>query len=351
MKVLFKDEALPQTIPFSRLRTIFSLRDGIYTPIERIKVQYAKEKLELYFSHPDKNYQDLVASVDGLSPMPDDMTEHDFNVVISSYSVNTLSIFNKVKGNILADLKITDKSRFLSADEFEKKFPFVEVLGDRNLLYIAKDVNIISRSTILDARAGIVIIDSGTTLSPFSLISGTVYIGQGCHISNARISRETIIGNHCRVSGEVSSVLFNDYSSKSHDGYIGKTVVGSWVNLGAMTTTSNLKNNYSDITLMLPSTLQRCSNIELISTHNIKFGSLIGDFCKTAIGIMINCGTVIDTGCNILVSRPEKYIPPMCWADSTIKYDKERFIKDCSCILSRKGMILPDAFEDLVKII
>lgn len=351
MKILFKDEALPQTIPFSRLRTIFSLRDGIYTPIERVKVKYANDKLELYFSHPDKNYQDLVASVDGLLPMPVGMTERDFNLVISSETINTLSIFNKVKANILADLALTDKSRFLSADDFEKKFPLVEVLGDRNLLYVANDVNIISRNVILDTRAGVVIIDSGTVISPFSMISGTVYIGQGCDITNARISHNTIIGKHCRVSGEVSSVLFNDYSYKSHDGYIGKTVVGSWVNFGAMTTTSNLKNNYSDITLMLPITLQRRSNIELISTHDIKFGSLIGDFCKTAIGTMINCGTVIDTGCNILANRPEKYVPPMRWADSVIKYDKERFIKDCSYILSRKGITLPDAFVDLVEII
>lgn len=352
MKILLKDLALPQTIPFSRFRTIFSFRDGIYTTIERVKIIHGCNKeIELYFSHPNKKYQNIVAYTDGLIPVSGNMQDSDFDLIIDSSTIDTLSIFQKIENNIIEDLKITDKSRFLSSVEFEQKFPNVEVLGDRELLYVAGDVDITSRNVIFDTRQGVIIVDSGTVISPFTIISGVTYIGCNSDIVNARISYNTIIGNRCRVSGEVSSVIFNDFAYKSHDGFLGQTILGVWVNLGAMTTTSNLKNNFSTISLLLPITSENMAEKNITSTESMKFGSFIGDYSKTAIGTMINCGTVLDSGSNVILQSMEKYIYPLSWIDNSTKYEKNRFIKDCEYILSRKGVSLPIGFAELVDLI
>lgn len=350
MKILFKDEALPQSIPFSRLRTIFSFRDGIFTPIERVRAMYGDD-IELYFSHPNKSYQDLVAPVDGLIALPEDMEDKDFDYIIGSSLVDTISIIERAGTNINSDLKLIDKSSFLSPEEFTAKFPLVEIIGSLDRLFVSRSVKILSRNTVFDTTDGVIIINDDTTIAPFTHIAGNVYIGKGCDIVNARISHDTIVGNRCRVSGEVSNAIFNDFSYKSHDGFIGCTVIGTWVNFGALTTTSNLKNNYSIIKLSLPQTMEDDSERVLTPTNQIKFGSLIGDYTKTAIGTMINCGTVLDSGSNVLSHRPEKYTPALSWLDAEHKYDKTRFTADCKYILSRKGVELHENFAALVEMI
>ncbi len=348
MKVLFKDLALPQTIPFSRFRTIFSFRDGIYTPIERALKSY-DEDCALYFSHPDKEYEEFAAMVDGLIPAKGNTNESDYDIVITSETVDTLTIMDRVKENITHDLELRNKNNFLTGEDLMERYPKLRIIGDAYDLYIHKDVTITSDMIILDARDGIIVIDKGATISPFTTISGTTYIGKGTEVADARISHNTIIGNNCRVSGEVNNSIFNDYSYKSHEGFVGRSILGSWVNLGAMTTTSNLKNNYSIISLTLPESNSIRSELIKLSTNTIKFGSLIGDYTKTAIGVMINCGTVIDSGSNVMIDRPSNYIPPLRWLDYESQYDSERFISDTKTILGRKGVELPRGFKQLVK--
>ncbi len=348
MNILLKDVALPQTVPFSRLRTIFSFRDGIYTPIERVKRLYG-EGCNIYFTHPDEEYTKLVAPVDGLIPYYGDADSSEFQEIISSERVDTLTILDRVEQNIIDDLALLDKSNFYNGEEVLSAFPNIEIIGNVNNIFIAKDVKIVSRNTILNASDGIIVIDSGVVINPFTTISGTIYIGKGSEIVNARISHNTLIGYNCRVCGEVSSAIMNDYSYKSHDGFLGRSILGLWVNLGALTTTSNLKNNYSDVSLMLPETLSIRSGLVRVSTKNIKYGSLIGDFTKTAIGTMINCGSVVDTGCNILSQRLYNYSPPLRWLDNETEYDVDRFVRDCKLIVERKGATLHPNFEKLVR--
>lgn len=348
MKIVFKDEALPQTIPFSRIRTIFSFRNGIYTPIERVKLKYKERNPSLFFYHPDREYCKVVAEVDGLIPLLEEVVVGDYDLVVSSSEVDTFKLQARAKEMILADLEIGDRDRFLSVAEFETKFPNIEVIGDRSQLFVARDVTIVSRNVVFDTRGGVIVIDNETNILPFSYISGNVYVGRHSEIVNARLSYNSVIGNYCRVSGEVAATFFNDYSYKSHDGFIGNSVVGTWVNFGAMTTTSNLKNNYSEVTIKLPSSLAPNATLLSVGTGDIKFGSLIGDFVKTAIGTMINTGTVIDMGCNVLKLNSEKYFLPLRWIDNTQQYEKKRFISDTRYIVGRKGVELSHSFDKLV---
>ena len=140
-------------------------------------------------------------------------------------------------------------------------------------------------------------------IEPFTILNGPLFIGKDCLIkSHSRIAN-SIINHHCKISGEIHSSIFQPYSNKAHHGFLGHSFVGSWVNLGAGTTTSNLKNNYSNVSIKW--------NGELIDTGSIFFGSIIGDHVKTAIGTNLNTGTVIGMGSNVVSqSFPPRYIPP-----------------------------------------
>ena len=96
--------------------------------------------------------------------------------------------------------------------------------------------------------------------------------------------------------------IFQPFANKAHEGFLGHSFIASWVNLGAGTTTSNLKNNYSNVLVKW--------NGELVDTESIFFGSIIGEHVKTSIGTKLNTGTVIEMGSNIVSqSFPPRYIP------------------------------------------
>ena len=140
------------------------------------------------------------------------------------------------------------------------------------------------------------------------------------------------IGRGCRVGGEVSNVIFQEKSNKSHDGFIGGSYVGRWCNLGAGTNVSNLKNNYSSVAVW---------NRGKMVDSGLKFqGAVMGDHCKTAINTRLNTGTVLDTGANIFTADfPPKYVPPFSWggeADSPMT-DLDKFIKTAEIVAGRRG--------------
>ena len=104
----------------------------------------------------------------------------------------------------------------------------------------------------------------------------------------------------------MSNSLFLGYANKSHDGFVGHSVLGHWVNLGALTTTSNLKNTYGEVQLTVDG--------RRLETGRQFLGSLVGDHAKTAIGTMLATGTVIGAGANVFgATTPPREVPPMAW--------------------------------------
>ena len=156
---------------------------------------------------------------------------------------------------------------------------------------------------IINDDNGPVIIGKNVIIEPFTILNGPLFIGEDCLIKSHSKIANSIINHHCKISGEIHFSIFQPYSNKAHHGFLGHSFVGSWVNLGAGTTTSNQKNNYSNISVKW--------NGELINIGSIFFGSVIGDHVKTAIGTNLNTGTVIGMGSNIVSqSFPPRYIPP-----------------------------------------
>jgi hypothetical protein len=111
----------------------------------------------------------------------------------------------------------------------------------------------------------------------------------------------------CRVGGEVEESIIHGYSNKYHDGFLGHAYVGEWVNLGAMTTNSDLKNDYSSVSVMM--------NGKPFDTGSTKIGGFIGDHVKTSIGTLLNTGAIVGTMAILVATGAPlpKYIPPFAW--------------------------------------
>ncbi|MCG6155075.1 putative sugar nucleotidyl transferase [Rubinisphaera margarita] len=135
----------------------------------------------------------------------------------------------------------------------------------------------------INAEAGPVIVDEGAVIQSFTRLEGPCYIGRETQLFRANVRGETSFGPVCRVGGEIEASIIHGYANKYHDGFLGHSYVCPWVNLGALTSNSDLKNDYSTVKFPL--------GTEYIATGEKKIGCLIGDHAKTAIGTLFNTGS------------------------------------------------------------
>ncbi|MFL5479071.1 MAG: putative sugar nucleotidyl transferase [Gemmatimonadaceae bacterium] len=192
----------------------------------------------------------------------------------------------------------------------------------------------IGPNVVLDATAGPILIRRGAVIAPFTYIVGPVYIGRGTQVLGDRL-RNSSIGDHCKVNGELSSSILLGHSNKAHAGFVGHSYLGRWVNLGALTTTSNLKNTYGPVQIWTP-TGQRNTGQQFL-------GTLFGDHSKTGIGTMLSTGSVIGAGANVFGSNmPPKVVPPFAWGESEPydTYDVTKFLAVAEHVMSRRNVEL-----------
>ena len=181
------------------------------------------------------------------------------------------------------------------------------VLGDRKRdVYIAASTNI-HPFVCIDASAGPVYIDDDVEVHPFTRIEGPAFIGKGSILLGTKLREGCTIGPTCRIGGEVEESIIHARSNKYHDGFLGHAYVGEWVNLGALTTNSDLKNDYSDVQVTL--------NGRTIDTGSRKVGSLIGDHVKTSIGTLLNTGSIVGPMALLMATGEPlpKSIPAFAW--------------------------------------
>jgi UDP-N-acetylglucosamine diphosphorylase / glucose-1-phosphate thymidylyltransferase / UDP-N-acetylgalactosamine diphosphorylase / glucosamine-1-phosphate N-acetyltransferase / galactosamine-1-phosphate N-acetyltransferase len=224
--------------------------------------------------------------------------------------------------------------------------PMAAILGDKeNELYIGKGADI-HPMAVLDASNGPIFIDEGAIVFPHTRVEGPSFIGKKTQLVGGKIREGCSIGPVCRVGGEVEESIFHSYSNKYHDGFIGHAYICEWVNLGALTTNSDLKNDYSSVEVYVKG--------QLIDSKDTKVGSFIGDHTKTGIGSAFNTGTVVGMMCNLLPSGDlmPKYIPSFCW------YFREKFSKGLGIkaglttariAMGRRKVELTEADEAMIK--
>ncbi len=138
---------------------------------------------------------------------------------------------------------------------------------------------------VVDARSGPVWIEAGVRVLPFTRIEGPAFIGRASQLFRAHIRKGTSIGPVCRVGGELEASILHGWCNKYHDGFLGHSYVCPWVNLGALTTNSDLKNDYSPVRVPLAG--------QSLDTGSTKVGCFIGDHTKTALASLINTGSSI----------------------------------------------------------
>jgi glucose-1-phosphate thymidylyltransferase len=166
-------------------------------------------------------------------------------------------------------------------------------------------------ATIIDpivVRQGPVVVDDGAEVGPFVCLDGPIRIGRGARVNpHAWLRAATAVGAACRVGGEVEATVLEAYANKPHEGFLGHSHVGSWVNLAAGTITSNLKATYGTIRLHEPDAGEGRRTVD---TGRQFFGALVGDFAKTAIGTRIPCGCRIGAAATVGGAVPE-WVPPL----------------------------------------
>lgn len=182
---------------------------------------------------------------------------------------------------------------------------------------------------VFDVRHGAVVLEEGVEVRSGTRLEGPLYAAARCRILGGS-HKASVFGPRSTVRGEISTSVFLGFSNKSHDGFLGHSVVGTWVNLGAGTTTSNLKNTYGEVQLEIAG--------QRLATGRQFLGTLFGDHAKTAIGTLLGTGTAVGAGANIFGSESvPKYVPPFAWgATGRERMTEEGFLRVAERVLPRR---------------
>lgn len=196
---------------------------------------------------------------------------------------------------------------------------------------------------VIDAEHGPVYIDEGAVIHPFTRVEGPCYVGKNSILLGCKCREGNSIGPMCRIGGEIEGSIIHGFSNKYHEGFLGHAYVGQWVNLGALTTNSDLKNDYSPVSVVL-------DGRHPVNTGSTKVGSLIGDHVKTSIGTLLNTGAYIGA-MSLLVSDGRlmpKHIPSFGWCiDGAVTngFGKARLYATARAALARRDCVWTETEE------
>ncbi len=181
----------------------------------------------------------------------------------------------------------------------------VAIVGDLSQVEIDSSARL-DPFVVLDARSGPITVEAGVVILPFTRLEGPCHIGRGSQLFRAHVREGTTIGPVCRIGGEIEASILHGFVNKYHDGFLGHSYVCPWVNLGALTTNSDLKNDYSNVSVPLEGFS--------IPTGSNKVGSFIGDHTKAALATLFNTGSSIGVMCMLLPGGElmPKHVPSFC---------------------------------------
>ncbi len=397
---IFEDEGIHNFFPLTYTRPVYDLHCGIMTLREKIVARFPNHKFILHSRRylqecvKEQNPKILVNQFDSTNLLfingrlligKDSLKQiksmgnnsillsDDGSIVaanLSSEYLNNLSnaesdflSFRKLKNVVFVESEITllkypwelvNTNGNEIANDFNltikkipkiesKKYPSVE-FKNRKEIYIAKDT-VIDPFVFLDASDGPIYIGKNVHIMSHTYIQGPAYIGNDSIIKKGgTIYHDTSIGKFCKVGGEVGSSIIHSYSNKQHEGFLGHSYLGSWINIGADTNNSDLKNNYESITVLL--------NGKPVDTGSQFVGLIMGDHSKTAINTMFNTGTIVGVSCNIFgAGFPPRYIPSFSWGGSDFlkPYDIGKSLEVANIVMKRRDKNLTLTGEILLR--
>jgi UDP-N-acetylglucosamine diphosphorylase / glucose-1-phosphate thymidylyltransferase / UDP-N-acetylgalactosamine diphosphorylase / glucosamine-1-phosphate N-acetyltransferase / galactosamine-1-phosphate N-acetyltransferase len=326
--------------------------DKIEQTIEDIRIKRGTES-SLIFTHNSNALAAFICKDDLIT----NHTQKVYESISDLESVNFSSyqkveISDVIMLNYLWDA-IEYNSKAIIDDEsyFSKNYSnfegnkFYGVFGlNKDKIYIGDNTKI-APGVVLDANGGPIIIGNNVNIMPNATIIGPCFIGDNSTIKiGAKIYHNTSIGEWCKIGGEVEDSLIHAYSNKQHDGFLGHSYLCEWVNLGADTNTSDLKNTYSEITVQLED--------KTIGTNRIFLGLLCGDHTKSAINTSFTTGTTAGI-CGIIVADGflPNSIPSFAWRGTKgcSKYHVDKAMDVARIVMARRGKELLQEEEKLIR--
>ena len=386
---VFEDQRFSDFFPISSTRAVFDIRFGQSTFLERIIKIFPEYSVSLIVRD---EFKELVSERHtNIAVNPDNIEEGlwiSSSVIWTRESVELLSAkntaFMKDDKLVAANLSSKNAARWISnggplKSELESvEFKNIEVYQCNYLWDIIKFINQsinddanelepvdrldyphtnlinpdkifinnakVMPGALINAEKGPVIIDNNAVIYGQTYIEGPAFIGTDTVIKPLTKIVGSVIGKKCKIGGEVESSVIQGYSNKVHDGHLGDSFLGEWVNLGAGTSNSNLKNNYSSVKISL--------NENLIDTNSLHIGCFIGDHVKTGIGTLINTGTII--GAASMISTygfPPVNLPPFSWYFNRKKerMDFDKFVLTAQKSKSRRNKNFTTSEKKLYK--
>ena len=263
------------------------------------------------------------------------MIEYEENV---SFLVNPADIFGLNGQEIESDLNLISPNA-----SFQDISSGNQTTGDQ--IYV--EAGAIVNGCYLNSSEGPIYISSEAEIMEGSMIRGpfAALPGSVCKMGT-KIYGATTLGPHSKVGGELNNVVFQGYSNKGHDGFLGNSVIGMWCNLGADTNTSNLKNNYSNVRVW---SYYEEDNVDLGITFH---GMIMGDHSKCGINTMINTGTVVGVNANVYGGNfPPKFIPSYSWGGSAgfQTYDLDKSFEVATKVMARRNVGLDGQEKEILK--
>lgn len=400
MICIFEDEKFKNFLPLSYTRPVYDLRCGMFTLREKITSHFTTKALILHarmylqsvlkerypkFLVNEFNYPEILF-VNGRVILSDSEAKQiaklelnkmlvttDGSIAAARLSSNEMlnfqndgsdflhfdSLSNVARENTNIELvsypwDLVNRNGDEISNDFKKvikkktsasfqKFRAVEFKNKKNI-FIASDA-VIDPFAFLDASGGPIHIGKNAHVMSHVMIKGPTFIGDNSTIkSHATIYHNTSIGEVCKVGGEIEASIFQSYSNKQHEGFLGHSYLGSWVNLGASTNNSDLKNNYAKVSVLL--------NGIPTETNSQFYGLTMGDHSKTAINTMFNTGSIVGVSCNVFgAGFPSKYLPSFSWggSESIETYDIEKSIKVAKVVMARRGITISENEINLLK--
>jgi UDP-N-acetylglucosamine diphosphorylase/glucosamine-1-phosphate N-acetyltransferase len=195
-----------------------------------------------------------------------------------------------------------------------------------------------------DTTGGPVVIDREAVVTAFTRLEGPCYVGPRTQVDGAKIRAGTTLGPECRIGGEVEASIVQGYSNKHHDGFLGHAYVGEWVNLGAGTQNSDLRNDYAAVSVLV--------NGRVVNSGRTKVGCYLGDHTKAGLATLLNTGSNAGIFCNLLPSGGllPKYVPSFSsvWNGSLVENsDLPALLRTAARVMQRRGRTLTEAQQRL----
>ena len=392
--VLFEDTSWKKFVPLSYTRSLFDLKIGSLTTFDYFNIKSAKLLTRKYLEnmtrqrHPNCNVNKFEYNSNDIFVNSLFFPHMSFfkkvtkrkNFLVSYRDKILIARLDKSDYKYLYETVIHDKDvrnskltaeiiHINSADECGSLYswPWDLISGLKNVLQhqlklknkVPKEVKVIGKNpifvdetsniglgTVLDASGGPIYIGPESVIGQSSII-GPVYVGELTQLKPYSTINNSYIGNICRIGGEIDSSIILDYTNKSHYGYLGHSYVGEWVNIGANTTTSDLKMTYGTVSMKIGD--------EKKDTGITKLGSFFGDMSKTSIGTNIYCGMRIGISShlygNIANDVPSYVIYGQGIGSQNAQMDGSSAIKFQKRMMSRRNISMSTHYENMMKTI